>query len=1466
MSNPNLPQQSRASLRRKPPPSMDDRPRSSGPDASTFPTPYGGGSSVLPRMNSQTNTDSYNGLPPRSETGSRYVNAPIDPVLLSNLVLLSTSVLQSNSGLRLSDDRQDPGNSTYDEEFFTYGTPRPMGPKQLPFDEYNDAAFEPAAYDTSAHSEWGEVSYLDAPNVQLGLPSPNLLINSSRDKYRVRKYQNLLQSGTSPLGLDIPSPSHVPSYERDASNLPEATAPYPVSDSPFASDLSTYGDNVEHSASREYSEDYSRVGNYGNESYGNENYGNYTESAEYGLDNSRQYGGYDTRFRDDSDDYYPSPNNTVDYAANISTISADYTAPGFHDTPVRIPTLVDDRALSPENRPYSSGEYNFFRNSRYSSSPELGPATYMLNSPTRTRPYTYSDQVNDSRSSRSPSPRKSSPRSSFYPTDDILEDLFDEDYRTPRWSTLENDMDAYSELVTPLTSNFDYDNLPELPRLEDTPNRNMTLKSTMSLFKKDDIPQMSSSTHKRNDSLPPVPLDLPLLPFSSSSLTRLHFAVCTNVWSMKDIFSWCVKLSGWLHDQEISHKEFRKALIKLVVYHKRHIPINLIGKNITQIIASLSVAGAIVITSKDGAANEKLVTIVPKVEISGVLVDLTDCYCRDDEHVPLAFNGMPWKCYSSQCLINKMIDHEHLMKNTNPLDLELKGDWASYWQLTAEDVNMDPAISKRQSLIFDLIKFEQNFIQRATCFIEVAAPHFISAATSIGPDAVGAGKLRDEICVPAKELADIHRTLLYEPLVRILITDGRLVSNIVGIAGLYEEWSKKARDPLLSYMSTVPMIEDLLRKDSLKEWDQAIRQNARMKELQVNGNLLLMSTFNSRYQQLPLQLSDIRKSFDEQEEEYILLTKAIEDIKKLGSKVNEMKVHADNIHALRVLGRQLTWKSNIHQPNINLSSEKRRLFYRGDLARRGDLKINSHSVHLIVLDNYFLITERSRSQRALHFKVVETPIPTDFLIVENRDKETGIVSKVGTSPNTTKQPDIEDELASYPFKIRYAGRGKYQSYTFLAPTEKDRNRWLGVFEKARSNLLRRVLPLAPYKLQLIDNSFFAYEYPNRITKLPLLPVNDPVLQLSGGTTTNLKNRGITRDIYSPDVPRNLLVYKKVLCAEVFESSGTEFYFLGLNLGVYCSDMKNRWKMIINMSNVTKMSVLPSLNVVLVLANKQLRYYSLQLLIDIYYEHKEKTSSFQLSNDSILFYEVGRHRGVPMLFVAKKKTAGTTTFKVFSIETDNNGILSTFSVVKRFYIQAECYGISVFNTSVSVHTQRGFEILDLEKLVPRTVPELPPPEPTSRKIDSYGRKNEIKGVEAIRRAIGHSTVKPMGMFKLANNKEFLLVYNECAILVNKSGKLSRNSIIRFDFRPRSIAFSENNLFLVCEEVIEVWSISDFAQGTNKLIEVVPSKDILLLSAQHLCFNMANPRVTGLQMIFCLQSKASEGKIIGKPSGL
>lgn len=1249
---------SKKSLRRKPPPPLDPAPRPPVPHSAPHPAPAL--VSELPQ--------------------------------LPHLTVNTGNVPQSDFDIT-------------EELFLSYDSPRPKGPKQLPFEEYNASTYSPYGLDpntlqTLNFSQARVVSLASqsqpdladqlTPNKSPPYSSP--LTSQRRRSFPPRQFQNLLQRGTSPLDMSPQTPTR--------------TLPYPISDELHWSD---------------------------------------------------------------SEDERPQ------------------------GTPYRIPTLVDSSFMqrAPQSASPSPPRPNPFSSLRVSVNLRISASP--LSSPTRHYRRSYSSAS----TSRSPSPQKFVDYSQW----NVLEPHNDSFLGESSFLDFAHEHLYDSEPYT-RAPQFDYSILPELP--PDLPPRPFGL------------------SHRKNDSLPAIPLDLPSLPFSSSSLSANHFQQCSAVWSLRDIFAWSLQLSGWLHNCFILRVEFRKALSKLLVFHRRDIPLDCIARNVTHILKTFSVRGAMTL---DESAEEVGVLFSQGVLVSGVLVELTECYCHDNEHA-LDHRETTLKCYSLLCYMNKVIEHEAIMKATNIDEIVLGLDWASHWKLTAEDMQIDAGVAKRQSFLFDLVKFEQTFVQRVDCFIEIAGPQFIDKARQLSQWP----QVKNALLPAAREIRSVHKTALLDPLLKILVGEGKFMRDVVGMARLYYSWSKTAKALLLAYMSIVPALEEILSQDAMKDWDELLRLNPKVKELQVNGNMLLMSTFNSRYQQLPLQLSEILRFYNDLEQEHVELVRAIDSIRLLGSKVNETKAHADNVQLLQQIEGSLVWKLSMHKPNIRFGSSNRRLYIRGDLLRRSELKIGTNSVHVIVLDNYILITERAKQKG---FKVVEVPIPMDYLLLENRDGPSKSLPKAPASPAITEEDN------QYPFKIRFAGRGKHQAHTLIAKSDAEKRAFFKALTLARGALLGWLAGVEPFKLEVVDNHVFVYE--QRIAKLPTCAPNDPLALMAQSTAAELRKAGIT-DVNSPAVPRHALITGKALCSERFSYGGVELHMVGLSLGVYCLDLRNRWKRILNVSSPSKICAVPALGVLLVLAGKVLRYHLVHHMMDVYYERQETMSTMQLA-DAVLFFEVGRHREVPTLFVAQKKSAGSTDFRVYAFETAN-GVFSCFASIKRFYIQAECHGVSVFNTTVAIHTLRGFEVLDLHKLDPRTVPELPEP---TRKIDGYLRKSD-KG-DVIRRALTLGA-RAMGMFKLANNREFLLVYSECAVFVNKSGKLSRLLLIQFDLKPRAIAFDSDYLFMVCEEVVEVWHV-----GEAKIRQVIVGKDLSLLNAKTLTFAAANPLVPGMQLVFGAKRQAT-----------
>ncbi|EDK43645.1 hypothetical protein LELG_01823 [Lodderomyces elongisporus NRRL YB-4239] len=546
-----------------------------------------------------------------------------------------------------------------------------------------------------------------------------------------------------------------------------------------------------------------------------------------------------------------------------------------------------------------------------------------------------------------------------------------------------NNMDNYTnaDYESPVTDYFDYSILPELPSKVPT----SVERKDFPLPSLPDKPLLTVPRTKEKQELPPLPLDLPQLPFNSASLQEAHFASCPQVWSLSQIFKWCCKLQIWLAELTISRSDLTKAIVRLLAFHRSDVPLNIITRSSQTAFNAFLQAKAIEVMELHTATDKgdrSIVAFNEHIYVNGVFPELTGCYSptphsKDEESL----------CYASYCNFSKMKNLERKMRNMNIKDIVLANDWASHWRLTIDDLKgIDPTLIKRQSLIFDLLRYEQTFIQRAQCFVEVVCPAFIKTAQTYTSNSK-VKKFQSEVLPAARNILEIHQRKLFEPLLKILIAEGKFIMSIIEIVNIYIDWAKEVRSHLMTYTNNMPMIEDLLSIAELKAFvDTKIGVLPRVRELKVNIAILFISTFNSRYQQIPLQLLDIRNKYQENEPEHFLLKQASDEIKGLGSKINDSKRTADNVHAMEQIKAQLLWKSSVKQINLNLNSSNRKFICRGDLTRKSDLKLTTQINHLVILDNYLLITERVKNPKisGILYKICEDPIPIDFLMFSQK--------------------------------------------------------------------------------------------------------------------------------------------------------------------------------------------------------------------------------------------------------------------------------------------------------------------------------------------------------------------------------------------------------------------------------------------------------------------------------------------------
>ncbi len=266
---------------------------------------------------------------------------------------------------------------------------------------------------------------------------------------------------------------------------------------------------------------------------------------------------------------------------------------------------------------------------------------------------------------------------------------------------------------------------------------------------------------------------------------------------------------------------------------------------------------------------------------------------------------------------------------------------------------------------------------------------------------------------------------------------------------------------------------------------------------------------------------------------------------------------------------------------------------------------------------------------------------------------------------------------------------------------------------------------------------------------------------------------------------------------------------------------------IPMSRVTQLSVLEDFNLFLLIADKSLIAYPLDVVCPSTTNGPSVTNSS--SNDSALkapkklsgsrdvgFFVAGRMKDRTLVFYKKRENLNSV-FKVIepiyqkSSEKKRNftaglrrGNTEFFREYDEFYIPAECFALNLFHSSLAVSTARGIEVLTLDKKVANTVPDL-----SGSAVQNIASR--ISGQRAL------------GMLRLSE-QEYLLVYTGCAVYINKHGEVSRSVILEFVGVANSCALwgSAPYLILFNEDFVEIRNAMN-----GRLKQIIAGREIKCL---------------------------------------
>ena len=247
--------------------------------------------------------------------------------------------------------------------------------------------------------------------------------------------------------------------------------------------------------------------------------------------------------------------------------------------------------------------------------------------------------------------------------------------------------------------------------------------------------------------------------------------------------------------------------------------------------------------------------------------------------------------------------------------------------------------------------------------------------------------------------------------------------------------------------------------------------------------------------------------------------------------------------------------------------------------------------------------------------------------------------------------------------------------------------------------------------------------------------------------------------------------------------------------------------------VTQLAVLEEFSLFLVLADKALIAYHLDIIIPPAPTNPPATTKplppQRLSGaKDVGFFATGRMKDRTLVFYKKRENL-SSTFKVLEPVLQRNtekrsrfsrkGTTDFFRDFDDFYIPTECFGINLFQSSLSIQTSKGFEVMTLDKKQPFSVPEL-------------------KASHVTATAARLQNQKPLGMFRLSDI-EFLLCYEECAVYVNKHGDVSRSVIMEFVGRAKTVALFGVYVLVFDADFVEVRNAEN-----GRLRQVIAGRDM------------------------------------------
>ncbi|KAE8396322.1 CNH domain-containing protein [Aspergillus alliaceus] len=930
-------------------------------------------------------------------------------------------------------------------------------------------------------------------------------------------------------------------------------------------------------------------------------------------------------------------------------------------------------------------------------------------------------------------------------------------------------------------------------------------------------------------------LDLPTIPagrrkkFNPAKLSTEQFRRCVEPWALSAILQWIRELS----EDETDLKE--QAIVDAIVALFTH-------KVPTMNIADAETLAARVVQNmlvEEALVKEEEWVKFGNGSLSGVLFQITGTGCyssRLHEQETEVFG----RCYSHHCMRTLKKVNLRMMEEQKKAE-----DWVTFYKVPVEIRESYPKKEiERQNVLHEIVTTEDNFIGQLDILRELYRDQLANMQPTIIPPK-RINKFLNDVFGKADLVKKVNEDHL---LAQLKYRQKEQGPFIAGFSDIFREWIRKAKSVYIDYATTFPHANYLVRSEA--ERNIHFRQFLEQAQAHKLSNRLSWDTYLkapiTRIQRYTLLLATVHKNMVKDSEEKANLAQAIEEIKLVALECDNKVGETTKKVGLMELSAKLQLRPEMkREVELNLEHLGREIIHQGILQRPGTRTRFLQETHAILFDHYLVLAKPVPKYKV--FDVSKLPIPMDLLVLESTNEDPVVKSSVrgvatvnqpqavatrggdsnpgnaaGAAAGKTIVPatvleNSTDNKILYPFKIKHLG--KNGTYTLYASSSQARQDWCEKILEAKTKHAAALFAqnAEPFRLRVLADTAFAssdYTPPSKSVTIKGTPLDRAIKEVEHRFSDLKRPSPVCRS--------------GVHSATVFQQPpGRMMCAIGTDNGVYISEYNDPrgWVRAIQIPRVTQIAVFEEFNVFLLIADKSLIAYHLDVVCPPSGVSTPTTSDSarrapqKLSGSREVGFFAAGHMKDRTLVMYKKRDGLSSTFKIMEpvlqkSSTSKSRFFSRrsqtefFREYDEFYIPAESYSINMFHSSLAISTQRGIEILTIDKKQTWSVPDF-----RSTAPEAQAHLTSI--------AARISNLRPLGMFRLSDS-EFLVVYAECAVYVNKHGDVNRSVVMEFVGRAHSACLYGKFLILFNDDFVEVRNAMN-----GRLRQVIPGHGVVCL---------------------------------------